>query len=160
MTTLHAIFPDPASGHAAATSLQDKGFADDESRRPEIFEDRLYHTPHAGQSAIAIWFLGGAVVCGLLAAPIAWVLAATGHLGVPVDPDAAAAIFLLAGFAMGGLSAALGGSGAYRSDYYDASRDLQVGQVLLTVHVPWETTNAAAALLEAAGATTVHRLTA
>ncbi len=156
MSTLHAIFPDPSSGYAAASALQDKGFADDRSRRPEVFEDRLYHTPHAGQSAIAQWFVGGAIVCGLLAAAIAWLLASTGSLGVPVDPTAAAALFLLAGFALGGLSAALGGAGAYRSDYYTASADLHVGQVLLTVHVPWDNIDAAAQLLEAVGAVNVR----
>lgn len=156
MSTLHAIFPDPSSGHAAASLLQDKGFADDENRRPEVFEDRLYHTPHAGQSAIALWFVGGAIVCAFVAAPIAWLLASTGSLGVPVDPLAASALFLLAGFALGGLSAALGGAGAFRSDYYTASRDLHVGQVLLTVHVPWDTADAATQLLEAAGAVNVR----
>ncbi len=159
MATLHATFPDTTSGQAAVRSLQEQGFADDETHRPEVFQDRLYHTPNAGQSAAAMWFLGGGVACALLATPLAWLLAQTGHLGVPVSPDAAAAVFLLAGFALGGLSAALGGAGAYRSDYYAASRDLHEGQVLVTIHVPWDAADGAAELLEAAGALDVHQLT-
>jgi len=156
MTTLHAIFADEPTGRAAAGRLQAEGLADDANRRPELFETRLYHTPHAGQSAIPLWFLGGFLGCGVGASAIAFVLASTGGLGVPVPPAAAAMFWFLAGSALGGLSAALGGAGAFRKDYYDASRDLHDGQVLLTVHVPWERADDAEALLDDAGATSVR----
>ena len=157
MTTLHAILPDSSAGRAATAALADAGYTDDADARAEVHADRLYHTPHAGQAPLARWFLGGALLCGTVASAAAYVLASLGKLGVSVPPDAAAMFWFLAGSTMGGLSAALGGAGAFKSHYYTASRDLVVGQVLVTVEIPWDSVDDAERLLRDAGASSIHR---
>lgn len=157
MAKIHAIFPSADAGRAAIASLRAEGLADDAAHRPEVHADRLYHTPHAGQSAIAMWFLGGALVCGGGAAVLGFVLASTGSLGLPVPPAAAATFWFLAGGALGGLSAALGGAGAFKGHYYAASRNLHEGEVLVSLDIPWNAADQVEQLLDTAGASSVIR---
>ena len=152
---LHALFDDSAHGDAALAALRDAGLAD---QTPEVHRDRLYHTPHAGQSAVPMWFLGGATLIGGGAATVGFVLASLGLLGLEVPPATAAAFWGLAGASLGGLSSALGGAGAFRSDYYEAAKDMKPGQVLLTLDVPWTQGNHARSLLGEHGALSITQV--
>ncbi|MCO4773056.1 MAG: hypothetical protein KDA24_23685 [Deltaproteobacteria bacterium] len=152
---LHALFDDSAHGDAALSALRDAGLAGD---APEVHRDRLYHTPHAGQSAVPMWFLGGATLIGGAGAVLGFVLASMGLLGLSVPPLTAAAFLGLAGGSLGGLSSALGGAGAFRSDYYKAAQGMTSGQVLLTVNVPWAESDQALTLLGEHGALNITQV--